>query len=289
MRLPASRSSANAFARSLARGLLVAGLAASLGACGLFQGYKAPKLDNPLQPTPESKPPKANPKAGSQAHLALAVSYFQSGDLADAQLEAQTAAKLDGSNAEAVSMLGIVAMAQKNYPEAETQFSRALSIAPGNADAMNNLAGVYCRTQRVDQGVQLYGKALATPGYAKTTGTLINASICLQRKPDYAAAEAFLRSARRSDPNDTTAIYQLASLLLRDGKPQQALVELDALHRRQAPDAAALWLQFLSARASGDSVAAERASALLQSQFPRSAQTDQLLRRDYTPPNPTQD
>jgi len=276
-------SSRPVFAR-LTRAGICAGLVFSLGACGLFSSYKPAPLENALQPQRDQPAAKADPKEGSKAHLALAVNYFQSGQLDFAQDEAVTALKLDGKSSEAVSMLGIIAMAQKNYPVAQTNFEKALSLDPANADALNNLASVYCRTNRYDEGVQLYGKALATPGYTRVTPTLLNAATCLERKPDLDSAEKFLRVARKNDPNDTAVMYQLALLDLHANKPHEALFEIEAMRRREQPTSAVLWLQYLAARQAGDSQSASRASVLLQSQFPRSRETDQLMARDFTAP-----
>ena len=73
------------------------------------------------------------------------------GKIDDAAKDAQQAVKLDPDNPETANLLGIVASKKKDYPEAVTQFNRAITENPKFYTAKFNLADVLMIQGNYDQ------------------------------------------------------------------------------------------------------------------------------------------
>ena len=74
----------------------------------------------------------------------LGVYLEQTGQFADATEHYRAAVKLDTGNSYYEMNLGNALSKQHQFTAAAEAFERAVKLAPDNADALNNLAGIYC-------------------------------------------------------------------------------------------------------------------------------------------------
>ncbi len=213
-----------------------------------------------------------------RAHIELGVSYYQDGRFDIAQEEALAALKDDSSNSDALTLLGAVHLALGEIPQAESAFRKAVSSNPQNANARNNLGQVLCQTRRHEEGIEQFGRALATPRYPQDMmlNTLINAGICLASKPDLPAAERYFLKALQEEPFYPPALYQLANLYYKTNRFAAAESRIEALHKQTAPTAATLYLQAQIAQAQSNHVLARELAAKLLLQFPKSPEAKKL-------------
>lgn len=213
-----------------------------------------------------------------KAHVELGVSYFQAGRFDVAQEEALAALKERPSDSDALTLLGSVHWALKEAAPAEAAFRKAISSNSSNANAQNNLGLILCQTGRIDEGIENFGLALATPRYPKEQmlNTLINSGICLSSKPDYPAAERYFLKALEQEPFHPPALFQLANLYYKTNRYPAASSRLEALHKLTRPTAATLLLQAKVAQAQGNTELARDSAQKILLQFPDSPEAKTL-------------
>jgi cytochrome c-type biogenesis protein CcmH/NrfG len=121
-----------------------------------------------------------DPQLGlAQTNLAIALYNLQ--DYENAAAAADTAARISPAAAQPFYILGLIARGRNNTEEAISNFNRVLRIDPDDVGANVNLGQIYMQ----------------------------------QRQFDHAAAS--FRTAVRAEPYNSTALYNLATALLRSG------------------------------------------------------------------------
>jgi putative PEP-CTERM system TPR-repeat lipoprotein len=109
--------------------------------------------------------------------------------------------KRDAKNPIYHTLLGVVRVAQRDYPAAESAFRAALAIDPELPAATRDLAQLYAATGRVDDAKKVYNDLLAKKA-DDTTALLGLADIYIAEKKWSEATDAVnrARSAARNDP-----------------------------------------------------------------------------------------
>jgi putative PEP-CTERM system TPR-repeat lipoprotein len=109
--------------------------------------------------------------------------------------------KRDGKNALYQTLVGVVRVAQKDYPGAENAFHAALAIDPELPAATRDLAQIYVATGRVEDAKKIYNDLLAKNS-DNVTALLGLADIYIAEKKWSEAADVInrARSAARNDP-----------------------------------------------------------------------------------------
>ncbi|MBP0444030.1 tetratricopeptide repeat protein [Roseomonas sp. SSH11] len=139
--------------------------------------------------------------------------------------------------AQGETVLGMVAIRQRNYSAAETRFRSALSINPRFAAAQAGLFEVLQRQRRFAEADRLVSET----GYRPNQDTLLLRATILReeaaRTADPEAKLAILRGALAADPNNVWASYDVARLLRAKGQVEEARRIERSLSERTAPDA----------------------------------------------------
>ena len=105
-------------------------------------------------------PEHATWRLSADEHNDQGVFWERTGHLAAAAGNYQEATELAPSNSYFQMNLGNALLRQKLFREAVVAYARAVKLDPGNADAMNNLAWVYCELgANLDESVQLCERA----------------------------------------------------------------------------------------------------------------------------------
>lgn len=131
--------------------------------------------------------------------------------------------KRDAKNPIYHTLLGVVRIAQKDYPGAESAFRAALAIDPEFAAATRDLAQLYAATGRVDEAKKVYSDLLAKKP-DDTSALLGVADIYIGEKKWPEATETINR-ARSAAPNDPAPGLKLIGLyeLRQDWKSAKAV------------------------------------------------------------------
>ena len=125
-----------------------------------------------------------------------------------------------------LNYLGDAALAQRDYPQAESRYRSVLELQPDNASAMNNVAWLLVQ-QGKPGAVPFAERANALrPNRAEFLDTLATALEANNQLPQAVDAQKRARSLR---PGDATLGLRLAKLYIKQGDKAQARAELDAL------------------------------------------------------------
>ncbi len=173
----------------------------------------------------------------SDINTRLAVSQWalDEGDLDMAKKAAAAAAQIDPDSLQALLLAGVAARYEEDMPKAEQLFRRALSKAPSNFAAMNNLALALIeqddttkRTQAMEfaQLNQRINNNLQTPAGREAAATL---SWVAFKSGNEADAERGILQVIQSGSVTNEAAYRAALILQKRGNTQQALQILEPL------------------------------------------------------------
>ncbi|THF59226.1 type IV pilus biogenesis/stability protein PilW [Pseudothauera rhizosphaerae] len=246
--------------------LIPAALALVLGACATVPApVVAPTApaDRPLSERVPASPAEARAKA----HVELGMAYLQAGRFDVALDEASTALRDVASYAPAFHLKALIHMFVDDAAQADADFRRALAEAPGDPDFNNSYGWFLCSRDRIDDGLARLAVAARNPYYRTPTRPYTNAGLChLRRNDDAAAAQQFLRAVD-TDPANTQALYQLASIAYRKGDYADARSYLIRLHQQSEPTAGTAWLGLRTERRLGNRDAEASYATQLRSRF----------------------
>ncbi len=100
-------------------------------------------------------------EAGPQRALDEAAKAFALGKSAEAEHKVQSVLAKDPSNLPAILLIGAVLDSEERYSAADEYYGRALKIAPGSAQVLNNVANHYLASGNRSQAREFYTKAVA--------------------------------------------------------------------------------------------------------------------------------
>ena len=255
--------------------LFVLAAVAMLSACGTGGGARStpgvsdrPSADQPVT---------TDARKRSRAHVELGTEYIRAGRLGVAMEEARIAIEEDSSYAAAHQLKAMVHVYLDEQKAAQESFERALSLAPGDPELANSFGWFLCSNGQETRGLELLVKSAQNPYYENVTRPYTNAGLCyLRLKNDDAARAQFVR-ALAFDPNNGTALYNLAEISYRKGETQKARDLVTQLNRVGDPTAASLWLVLRVERKLGNRDAEVAYLAQLKRRFPDSSEYQDYL------------
>lgn len=206
----------------------------------------------------------------ARIRLALAVGYFEQGQTTIALDELKQALAADPEFGDAYNLRGLVYMRLNDFGLAESSFRRALALKPGDANTMHNLGWLMCQQDRIDDAVQFFGQALATPGYGESSKTLMTQGLCQMRANRKAQAEASLIKSFELDAGNPITEYNLASLLVQRGDLVRAQFYIRRLNNSEWANSESLWLGIKVERKLGNRDAVEQLVTPLRKRFAQS-------------------
>ncbi|MGA0588449.1 type IV pilus biogenesis/stability protein PilW [Dyella sp. KRB-257] len=250
-------------------------LCALLAGCVSAGGSRSGGMDGSGDQLPRtSKAQQARDAA--RIHTELGQHYLESGDLQTAMEKLTKALQFDDSYAPAHTVIAVIYERINDLPNAELHYRRAVALEPKKGGPNNNLGAFLCRSGKPREAEAYFRKAVADPFYKTPDVALTNAGVCQLKSNNAAAAQADFREALKKNPNNPETLFQLATLLYREGDAFRArafLQRFDALGR-PSPDAYRLGYQIESRL--GNTDAAQSYRQRLLAQFPDSDQARTL-------------
>lgn len=162
------------------------------------------------------------PELAIKIHLAL----LASGNMAEAEKYSATWSRENPKDIGFRTHLGDIATARKDYPDAAKQYRIALDIQPNNALVLNNLAWVSGQTKS-PKAMEYAEKAnQIAPNQPPFMDTL---AMLLADKGETTKAIELLRKALSISPQAAAIQLNLAQVLIKAGRKDEARIELDAL------------------------------------------------------------
>jgi len=158
--------------------------------------------------------------AESLFHAARA--HLDAGDPAAAEALLRAALALDPDAAALHANLAFVLAAGGDVDAAETHYRRAIALAPDEPQTYLNLGAMLTAQHRPDDALAVYDAAPASPALLSNRGMAL---VGLAREDE---AEACYRRALALDPGYRKAAFNLAYVLLRQGRWEEGWLRLDA-------------------------------------------------------------
>jgi type IV pilus assembly protein PilF len=224
-----------------------------------------------------------DPRNRARIHTELAALYFQAGSYAVALDELQIALNADSGYVQAYSIRGLVRTALKENDKAESDFRRALDMAPNDPEVNNNYGWFLCETGKERQSIAYFLNALKSPLYETPDRAYTNAGSCALKAGDIEGAQNYLLKALQlSRDGAMQARYELSKVFYRRGIFEESRIYLnDALKMMEPPTAEALWLGLRIERKLGNRVAEGGFASQLRSRYPSSAEYQEFLKGNF--------
>ena len=242
--------------------------------CVLLMVGCAQKSYNDLSQQPQADENSAQRRV--RLHTELAAGYYSRGQYEVALEELNEAAKLDANYAPAHNVAGLVYMQLKEDARADSEFQRAVQLAPGDGDIRNNYGWFLCEKNRAKQSLEQFELAVRNPLYHTPEVALINAGLCSARIGEIKAAEEYYRRALSAQPNNMSAFFGLADLSYKAARYREARTYLRNLLQTGGAPAAALFLGVCVERKLGDRQAEMSYWQQLRNRFPDSREAKRL-------------
>jgi len=246
-----------------------------LGACAQPPGADM----SSSQQTSTSNVSEAQNRA--RIHTELAADYYTRGQYAIALEELRDAISSDNRYAPAYTMFGLVYMELHEDKTAESNFRRAIELAPNESETHNNYGWFLCTRNRFEPAIAQFNEALRNPLYPSPERALTNAGICSLKAGNQTAAETYFERALKRQPNQPQALTQLADIYYRQGRYSEARTLLTRYFDDNQSSPAALWLGVRLARKMGDRNAEASYGLQLRKRFADSPETRLLLNGQY--------
>ncbi len=221
---------------------------------------------------PSRKDANANAKEAAELQVKLGRGYMEQGELEVAMERLQRALRLDPRSVDAHTMMAVLNERINRPAQAESFYRKAERLAPDNGDVNNNLGAFLCGSGRQREADAYFLKALNDPFYRSPAAALSNAGVCALKAGDTAKAEEYFRRVLTTQPNNATALFELARLSYLKGDALRARAFVQRLEASAPADPVALDLGQRIETRLGDAAAARRYASRLQNEFP-----------DYTP------
>jgi protein O-GlcNAc transferase len=184
------------------------------------------------------------PAPGLHPLLPTAVGLHKVGRLAEAAAIYERIIGESPDQFDALHMMGVIAMQEGRFGEAQTKIAAALVLRPDNPTALANLSAAYLRNGQFEQALEWGRRALeAEP---QSLEALINLSTSLHDLGRYNEAIPFLRQALALSPKSMLINNLLGSCLLNSGDASGA-AEFFEIATLSSPNDAASWANLSAA------------------------------------------
>jgi len=230
-----------------------------------------PAQTPPQPPAPEPvKAQEATPLQRAQIKTDLAAGYYERGQF-DVALEVlDESQKIEPNYAKTYNVYGLVYTMLGETPKAESNFQRALALAPSDPEIRANWGAYLCATGRAREAIPEFEAALRDPLYKSPEIALINAGKCTAVLGDPKKADEYFRRAIGVSPGNPVAAYNLALLAYRESRLDDARTWMRPVMRDAAPRAEALFLGMCIERKQGDKQAEASYLTQLRNRYPES-------------------
>ena len=159
-----------------------------------------------------------------RALTARGLAFLQLGKLTEARADLQEIVRLSPSSSAAAVNLAKVAVAERNYPEAQNLYEKSLAADPKNFDALSGLVNMLIRQKQFDSAqAKIDGAINSQSGNDVLAALHYLKSDVFTAQNNMQSAEAELKNAIELDENYLPAYSAYASLLAARNQTDQAV------------------------------------------------------------------
>lgn len=239
-------------------------LAGCAGAAGVASGASSGRTDAVTESD------ESDGRKRARIRLELAANYFQQGQTNVALDELKQSLAADPTYPDAHNLRGLIYMRLNDSVLAEESFRRAMALNPRDGDILHNYGWLLCQQNRHAESINLFGRAIATPGYGGQAKTLMTQGLCQVRAGQKAEGESSLLHSYELDAGNPVTGYNLASLLYQRQDLTRAQFYIRRLNNSDLANSETLWLGIKVERSLGDRVAMMQLADQLKKRFGQS-------------------
>jgi type IV pilus assembly protein PilF len=220
--------------------------------------------------TPEQE--AARIAKSAKIHTELASEYFFRRQYKVALEEIDAALKSNANYAPAYNVLGLIYMVLDDNSKAQSNFERALRLAPGDPEIQNNYGWFLCERypDQIDRAIDHFRRAINDPLYETPHVAYANAGLCEIKRNNFAEASVFLRESLTLHSSYTPALVGLIEMDFKRGQLVAAQSRLTEFKQKYSPTVKSLELGIHIERAMGNPRAVDSYMFQLQKLFPDS-------------------
>ncbi|WP_129774818.1 type IV pilus biogenesis/stability protein PilW [Peristeroidobacter soli] len=226
---------------------------------------------------------KPDNERAAEINLQIGTDYLRKNNLVQAKEKIDRAVEQNPRNAQAQTTAGMLYERLGESNKAEAYFAKGLSLDPKNPELQNNYGAFLCQKGKYERGAKLMIDAASNPLYRTPEVAYLNAANCARNGGDMKAAEANLRSALKVRPKFGEALIQMADLQYKQTDYLSARGFLERYQEVGRTNAASLWLGVRIERGLGNEAAAKNYAERLKLEYPRAAQTKELIESERNP------
>lgn len=157
-----------------------------------------------------------SPKAKAAAlYTDLGQKYLAQGKLEVALENLNKALAADVNHADAHTVIALLYERIGDNAKAEEHYRRAAQLMPKSGNENNNYGAFLCKLGRYDESLTYFVRAVADPFYQTPVVALTNSGTCAIKGGKLDVAERDLRAALERDPDNSEALFQMATALYR--------------------------------------------------------------------------
>lgn len=171
----------------------------------------------------------------------LGLAYLEENKLNEAEAEFLKLIELDPEQSMGYANLGLVYLRMGKYEESVKQLQKAISLDPKNPDIHLILAKVYEVNDHQEKSLEQLKNILQfAPDHVKTLYSLAEFYGKSGDRESLDLREKYLSDVVRLAPDNIVPRLNLVEILLRNGEPEKALDQLEAIHQQfpEFPDEA---------------------------------------------------
>jgi type IV pilus assembly protein PilF len=219
----------------------------------------------------------------AEINLEIGTDYLRKGNLNQAKEKIDKAIEQNPRNSKAQVTAGVLYERLGQNDKADSHFAKGLSLDPKNPEVQNNYGAFLCQIGKHARGEKLMIEAAGNPLYRTPEVAYLNAANCARNGGDLKGAEENLRSALKVRPKFSEALIQMADLQYKqtDYLSARGFLERYIAVGRTTP--ASLWLGVRIERGLGNVAAAKNYGERLKLEYPRAAQTKELIESERNP------
>lgn len=241
----------------------------------------ATTTEGPTTATGNQTGEATEPRNRARVHTELASLYYARGTMSVALDELRVAVAADQTYAPAHAMFGSVYMALREDKLAQSSFEKAVSLAPTDPDINHNYGWFLCQTARAPESIRYFQQAVKNPLYPTPWRSYSAAGVCSQAAGNIKDAEDYFQRALRLEPDEPTALLQLAQIRFRQGAFDESRRLVSRYGKLVTPSAESLWLALRVERKLGERVAEQSYANQLRRRFPSSPEFQALQKGEY--------
>lgn len=230
---------------------------------------------------------KKDPEKAAKVRTQMAAEYIRTGDLDAAKRALDQALAADSKDSTANMMMGVLLQqegSQISLDQADSYFSRAISLDPKNAQARNNYGTYLYQAKRYNDAIQQFSIAGATLGYEQRFRALENLGRIYLIQGDVVNAEKSFKQALQVNRESTISMIELAEIFYLQQNYVAARQLYESFVRnvgQKNQGARALWIGLRIARANGDNMGMHVLVNQLRALFPNSQEYQRYLQLQY--------